>query len=68
MARGGGAFSGKFQGAATKSGRKTKEDGDGKVDGKSKDGSKSVSKSDNENVTKAKDHTPKNGIKLFDVA
>ncbi|XWS26166.1 hypothetical protein CRYUN_Cryun26dG0007600 [Craigia yunnanensis] len=64
--RGGGALYGKSKGAATKSGRKTKEDG--KVDGKSKDGSNSVSKSDNENVTKAKDHTPKSGSKSVDVA
>ncbi|XP_022731812.1 biorientation of chromosomes in cell division protein 1-like 1 isoform X2 [Durio zibethinus] len=64
--RGGGTSSGKSKGAATKPGRKTKEDG--KVDGKSKDGSKSVSKSDNDNVTKSKDHTPKSGSKSVDVA
>ncbi|XVF35666.1 hypothetical protein REPUB_Repub18cG0165800 [Reevesia pubescens] len=56
--RGGGASSGKSKGAATKSGRKTKEDDN--VDGKSKDLSKSV--------TKSKDHTPKSGSKSVDVA
>ncbi|WRX12095.1 hypothetical protein QQP08_004582 [Theobroma cacao] len=64
--KGGGASSGKPKGAATNSGRKTKEDR--KVDGKSKDGSKSVSKSENDNVTKAKDHTPKNDSKSGDIA
>ncbi|XVE97346.1 hypothetical protein REPUB_Repub03eG0011800 [Reevesia pubescens] len=56
---GGGTSSGKSKGAAVKSGRI--------VDGKSKDGSKSVHKSDNDNVTKAKDHTSKSGSKSVDV-
>ncbi|GMI89265.1 hypothetical protein HRI_002595800 [Hibiscus trionum] len=56
--RGGGASSGKSKGAATKSGSKIK---DGKVGG-----SKSVGKSDN--VTKAKDHTPKTGSRPVHVA
>ncbi|XWS70491.1 hypothetical protein CRYUN_Cryun03dG0052600 [Craigia yunnanensis] len=64
--RGGGTSPGKLKGAATESGRKTKEDGI--VDGKSKDGSKSVSKSGNDNVTKSKDHTSKSGSKSVDVA
>ncbi|KAG4190449.1 hypothetical protein ERO13_A07G031600v2 [Gossypium hirsutum] len=57
--RGGGASSGKSKGAVTKSGQKTKEDG-------KEDSSKSVAKS--ENVTKAKQHTPKNGSRSVDGA
>ncbi|XP_022754454.1 biorientation of chromosomes in cell division protein 1-like 1 isoform X2 [Durio zibethinus] len=64
--RGGGALSGKSKGAAIKSGHKTMEDG--KVDGKSKDGSESASKSDNDNVAKSKDHTSKIGSKSVDDA
>ncbi|KAK8509357.1 hypothetical protein V6N13_062408 [Hibiscus sabdariffa] len=60
--RGGGASAGKSKSAATKSGRKTKEDG--KVDSKSKDVPKSVSKSDN--GEKSKDHTSKSGSKSVD--
>ncbi|KAG8487776.1 hypothetical protein CXB51_018653 [Gossypium anomalum] len=55
--RGGGASSGKSKGAVTKSGRKTKEDG-------KEDSSKSVAKS--ENVTEAKQHTPKSGSRSVD--
>ncbi|KAB2020002.1 hypothetical protein ES319_D07G036000v1 [Gossypium barbadense] len=57
--RGGGASSGKSKGAVTKSGRKMKEDG-------KEDSSKSVAKS--ENVTKAKQHTPKSGSRSVDGA
>ncbi|KAE8658226.1 transcription initiation factor TFIID subunit 5-like isoform X1 [Hibiscus syriacus] len=62
--RGGGTSAGKFKSAATKSGRKTKEDS--KVDSKSKDVPKSVSKSDNDSVTKSKDHTTKSSSKSVD--
>ncbi|XP_007011734.2 PREDICTED: protein IWS1 homolog [Theobroma cacao] len=60
----GGASSGKPKGAAAKSGRKMKEES--KVDGKSKDGSKSVSKPENDNA-KAKDQTPKSFSKSGDL-
>ncbi|EOY01254.1 Uncharacterized protein TCM_011197 [Theobroma cacao] len=64
--KGEGASFGKPKGAATKCRCKTKEDT--KVDGKSKDGSKSVCKSENDIATKAKDHTPKSGRPLGDIA
>ncbi|OMO61585.1 hypothetical protein CCACVL1_23400, partial [Corchorus capsularis] len=64
--RGGGTSSAKSKGAVAKSGSKTKEDK--KVDGKSKDGSKGASKSENDNVTKAKDTTGKSGSKSVDAA
>ncbi|PPD67506.1 hypothetical protein GOBAR_DD35614 [Gossypium barbadense] len=64
--RGGGTSSGKSKGVAAKSFRKTKEDG--KVDSKSKDAPKSVSKSDSDNVTKSKDHITKSGSKSVDTA
>ncbi|KAH1131621.1 hypothetical protein J1N35_002999 [Gossypium stocksii] len=57
--RGGDASSGISKGAVAKSGRKTKEDG-------KEDSSKSVAKS--ENVTKAKQHTPKSGSRSVDGA
>ncbi|KAL4298281.1 hypothetical protein GQ457_12G019870 [Hibiscus cannabinus] len=63
---GGGTSAGKTKSAATKSGRKTKEDG--KVDSKSNDVLKSVSKSDNDSVTKSKDHTTKSGSKSVSAA
>ncbi|XP_039043257.1 titin homolog isoform X3 [Hibiscus syriacus] len=62
--RGGGTSVGKSKSAVTKFGRKTKEDG--KVDGKSKDVPKSVSKSDGDNVTKSKDHKSRSGSKSVD--
>ncbi|KAG4195253.1 hypothetical protein ERO13_A06G100800v2 [Gossypium hirsutum] len=64
--RGEGTSSGKSKGVAAKSFRKTKEDG--KVDSKSKDAPKSVSKSDSDNVTKSKDHITKSGSKSVDTA
>ncbi|KAK5825254.1 hypothetical protein PVK06_020068 [Gossypium arboreum] len=64
--RGEGTSSGKSKGVAAKSFRKTKEDG--KVDSKSKDAPKSVSKSDSDNVTKSKDHIAKSGSKSVDTA
>ncbi|KAE8682553.1 hypothetical protein F3Y22_tig00111238pilonHSYRG00195 [Hibiscus syriacus] len=64
--RGGGTSTGKSKGAAMKSSRKTKDEA--KMDGKSIDGSKSATKSDNDGVAKSKDHTPKTGIKSVDIA
>ncbi|KAK8602607.1 hypothetical protein V6N13_057762 [Hibiscus sabdariffa] len=63
---GGETSAGKSKSAATKSGRKTKEDG--KVDSKSNDAPKSVSKSDNDSVTKSKDHNSKSGSKSVNAA
>ncbi|GMJ15838.1 hypothetical protein like AT4G31880 [Hibiscus trionum] len=60
----GGSSAGKSKSAATKSGRKTKEDG--KVDSKSKDVPKSVGKSDNGD--KSMDPTAKSGSKSVDTA
>ncbi|KAE8732826.1 Nucleic acid binding protein [Hibiscus syriacus] len=63
---GGGTSVGKSKIATTKSGHKTKEDS--KEDSKSKDVPRSVSKSDNNSVTKSKDHTTKSGSKSVDAA
>lgn len=49
-----------------RSARKSKEEG--KVDGKSKDGSKSATKLENDNNSKIKDHASKSGGKSVDVS
>ncbi|TXG62253.1 hypothetical protein EZV62_013616 [Acer yangbiense] len=64
--RDGGASSSKSKASAQKSGRKSKDES--KADGKSKDGYKTVTKSENERVGKTKDHASKSGGKSADVA
>ncbi|XP_044471482.1 muscle M-line assembly protein unc-89 isoform X2 [Mangifera indica] len=62
----GGASSSKSKGESLKSSRKSKEES--KVDGKSRDGSKSITKLENENVLKSKDHASKSGSTSVDVS
>ncbi|KAK2659293.1 hypothetical protein Ddye_005826 [Dipteronia dyeriana] len=64
--RDGGASSSKSKASAQKSGRKSKDES--KADGKPKDGSKTVTKSENERIGKTKDHASKSGGKSADVA
>ncbi|KAJ4707792.1 Sister chromatid cohesion PDS5 B-B [Melia azedarach] len=64
--KGGGASSSKSRVADSKSGRKFKDEI--KVDGKSKDGSKTSTKSENDSVSKTKDHASKSSGKSVDAA